>query len=67
MDEMESVKGAGNMGREKGISNIVEAERKADQTYETANIEEEPKPEDEKQSENWRPPVVPKNTSLIHL
>ncbi|CAH1400773.1 unnamed protein product [Nezara viridula] len=67
-DEMEAVKGAGNMGRGKDIANIVEAEKKAAQTDETANVEEEPKPEDEEeQGENWRPPVVPKNTSLPSL
>ncbi|CAH1394215.1 unnamed protein product [Nezara viridula] len=60
--EMEAVKGAGNMGRGKDIANIVEVEKKASQTDETANVEEEPKPEDEEQGENWRPPVVPKNT-----
>lgn len=67
-DEMEAVKGAGNMGRGKDIANIVEAEKKAAQSEEAENAEEEPKPEEEEeQGENWRPPVVPKNTSLPSL
>ncbi|CAH1388731.1 unnamed protein product [Nezara viridula] len=59
MDEMEAVKGASNMGRGKDIANIVEAEKKTAQIDETANVEEEPKSEDEEQGENWRAPVVP--------
>ncbi|CAH1394418.1 unnamed protein product [Nezara viridula] len=55
------------MGRGKDIANIVEAEKKAAQKDKTANVEEEPKPDNEEQSENWRPPVVPKNTPLLSL
>ncbi|XP_014276967.1 microtubule-associated protein futsch [Halyomorpha halys] len=66
-DEMEAVKGAGNMGRGKDIANIIEAEKKDALTEENDNVEGEPKVEDEEQGENWRPPVVPKNTSLPSL